>query len=62
MKNFHPKTINLILVLSMIALTLIYYDNSRIEENQKKPMAQAFNKTIEDMYNNKYIREFIEAE
>ena len=62
MKNFHPKTINLILVLSMIALTLIFYDNSGIEENQKKPMAQALNKTIEDMYNNKYIREFIEAE
>jgi hypothetical protein len=36
--------------------------NNNVEENKNKPKAPAFNKTIEDMYNNKYIRNFIEAE
>lgn len=36
--------------------------NSNVEENKNKPKAPAFNKTIEDMYNNKYIRNFIEAD
>ena len=36
--------------------------NSNIEENKAKPKAPAFNKTIEDMYNNKYIKNFIEAD
>ena len=33
-----------------------------IEDNKSEPKAPAFNKTIEDMYNNKHIRNFIEAE
>lgn len=36
--------------------------NNNVEENKNMPKAPAFNKTIEDMYNNKYIRGFIEAE
>ena len=36
--------------------------NNNVEENKNKPKAPAFNKTIEDMYNNKYIRNFIEAD
>lgn len=36
--------------------------NSNVEKNKNKPKAPAFNKTIEDMYNNKYIRNFIEAD
>jgi len=35
--------------------------NRHIEENKAKPKAPAFNKTIEDMYNNQYIKNFIEA-
>ena len=36
--------------------------NRHIEENKAKPKAPAFNKTIEDMYNNKYIKNFIGAD
>ena len=36
--------------------------NNNVEENKNKPKAPAFNKTIEDMYNNKYIKGFIEAD
>lgn len=83
------------LFVSIIVLAFTCYDRSGIEENKKRPPAQAlkkilnnpyvkkggefleynplfedkstkkapaFNKTIEDMYNNKHIREFIEAE
>ena len=62
MKNFYLRGINLMLVTFLTILTLSCYNNSRIEENKNKPQAPAFNKTIEDMYNNKYIRSFIEAE
>ncbi len=62
MKLFYLKGINLMLVTFLIIMTLSCYDNSRIEKNKNKPKAPAFNKTIEDMYNNKYIRNFIEAE
>ncbi len=62
MKVFYPKRTDLILIVSLIMLAFTCYDDLRISENKNKPKATAFNKTIEDMYNNKHIREFIEAE
>ena len=62
MKLFYPKTMNLMLFVSIIVLAFTCYDRSGIEENKNKPKVTAFNKIIEGMYNNKYIRRFIEAE
>lgn len=61
MKNFYPKIMNLILFGSIIVLAFTCYNKSGIEDKSTKK-APVFNKTIEDMYNNKYIRSFIEAE
>ena len=62
MKLFYPKRTDLILIVYLIMLAFTCYDDLRISENKNKPKAAAFNKTIEGMYNNKYIRRFIKSE